>query len=137
MGINTGFCNVGNFGSDDRMDYTIIGAEANLAARLQSNAEPGGIVLSYETYALVRDIVRAQPQEPIAMKGIGRKIVPYVVEGLVEDVQQRTSVISEHATGMDLFLDLELLDKTARERTRRLLQQALAALEVETKPETT
>ena len=35
MGINTGYCNVGNFGSDDRMDYTIIGAEANLAARLQ------------------------------------------------------------------------------------------------------
>ena len=53
MGINTGYCNVGNFGSDDRMDYTIIGAEANLAARLQSIAEPGGIVLSYETYALV------------------------------------------------------------------------------------
>ncbi|MGH8733491.1 MAG: adenylate/guanylate cyclase domain-containing protein, partial [Burkholderiales bacterium] len=41
MGINTGFCNVGNFGSNDRMDYTIIGAEANLAARLQSIAEPG------------------------------------------------------------------------------------------------
>lgn len=59
MGINTGFCNVGNFGSDDRMDYTIIGAEANLAARLQSVAEPGHIVVSYETYALVRDIVVA------------------------------------------------------------------------------
>ena len=41
MGINTGYCNVGNFGSADRMDYTIIGAEANLAARLQSIAEPG------------------------------------------------------------------------------------------------
>jgi class 3 adenylate cyclase len=36
MGINTGYCNVGNFGSNDRMEYTIIGAEANLAARLQS-----------------------------------------------------------------------------------------------------
>ncbi len=48
MGINTGYCNVGNFGSDDRMDYTIIGAEANLAARLQSIAPPGRIVLSYE-----------------------------------------------------------------------------------------
>lgn len=53
MGINSGYCNVGNFGSSDRMDYTIIGAEANLAARLQSIAEPGGIVLSYETFALV------------------------------------------------------------------------------------
>ena len=41
MGINSGYCNVGNFGSDDRMDYTIIGAEANLAARLQSIADPG------------------------------------------------------------------------------------------------
>ena len=41
------------------MDYTIIGAEANLAARLQSIAQPNGIVLSYETYALVRDLVRA------------------------------------------------------------------------------
>ena len=59
MGINSGYCNVGNFGSSDRMDYTIIGAEANLAARLQSIAEPGGIVLSYETFALVSDIVRA------------------------------------------------------------------------------
>ncbi|TIL80283.1 MAG: adenylate/guanylate cyclase domain-containing protein, partial [Mesorhizobium sp.] len=83
MGINTGYCNVGNFGSDDRMDYTIIGAEANLAARLQSIAEPGGICLSYETYALVRDLVRARPLAPIAMKGISREVVPYEVEGLL------------------------------------------------------
>ena len=137
MGINTGFCNVGNFGSDDRMDYTIIGAEANLAARLQSIAEPGGIVLSYETYALVRDVVRAAPKEPITMKGISRQVVPYVVEGLTEDMAQRVSVISEHATGLDLFLDLDLLDKSAHERTRRLLKEALAALEVRTQPGTT
>ena len=65
MGINTGYCNVGNFGSNDRMDYTIIGAEANLAARLQSIAEPGQIVISYETYALVRDVVAAQELAPI------------------------------------------------------------------------
>ena len=136
MGINTGFCNVGNFGSDDRMDYTIIGAEANLAARLQSIADPGGIVLSYETYALVRDIVRATPQEPITMKGIRRQIVPYVVEGLVKEMQQRTSVISEHGTGIDFFLDLELLDKSTRERTRRLLQEALTALDTRPRPET-
>ena len=65
MGINTGYCNVGNFGSAERMDYTIIGAEANLAARLESIAEPGGIVMSYETYALVSDHIEAKPLEPI------------------------------------------------------------------------
>jgi class 3 adenylate cyclase len=129
MGINTGFCNVGNFGSADRMDYTIIGAEANLAARLQSIAEPGGIVLSYETYSLVRDVVRAHALPSITMKGISREVVPYAVDGLVEDLKQRPRIISEQAAGVDLFLDLELIDKAAIERTRALLENALAALE--------
>ena len=129
MGINTGFCNVGNFGSADRMDYTIIGAEANLAARLQSIAEPGGIVLSYETYSLVRDMVRAHALAPITMKGISREVVPYAVEGLTEELRQHPRVISEQAAGIDLFLDFERIDPAALERTRALLQQALAAIE--------
>ena len=79
IGINSGYCNVGNFGSADRMEYTIIGAEANLAARLQSIAEPGEIVMSYETYALVKDIVSAHALPPISVKGITREVVPYVI----------------------------------------------------------
>jgi hypothetical protein len=46
-------------------------------------------------------------------------------------------VISEYATGIDLFLDLEVLDKKALERTRRLLQDAIAALDLRAKPGTT
>jgi class 3 adenylate cyclase len=133
MGINTGYCNVGNFGSEDRMDYTIIGAEANLAARLQSIAEPGGIVMSYETYSLVRDMVRAKPLEPIAMKGISHKVVPYRFDGLTEELKQRPGVISEHGTGVEVFLDLDVMDGRAAERVRRLLREALAALEVKAK----
>jgi class 3 adenylate cyclase len=129
MGINTGYCNVGNFGSEDRMDYTIIGAEANLAARLQTAAEPGGIVLSYETYALVRGMVRARPLAAISMKGISRKVVPYVVEGLVGKTAQRPRVISEHAAGIDLFLDLEALDEKAKAQARRRLREAIAAID--------
>jgi adenylate cyclase len=129
MGINTGFCNVGNFGSEDRMDYTIVGAEANLAARLQSIAEAGQIVMSYETYALVRDLVRARPLPPIHMKGITREVVPYAVEGLLDEMMQRPKVISEHAKGVDVFLDLEVIDPAVAERTRRLLQEAVVALE--------
>jgi class 3 adenylate cyclase len=134
MGINTGYCNVGNFGSEDRMDYTIIGAEANLAARLQSIAEPGGICLSYETYALVRDMVRASPLQPISMKGISREVVPYSVEGLLGELAQRPQVISEHGKGLDLFLDLEAMDERSIERAQKRLTEALLALSGRAKP---
>jgi class 3 adenylate cyclase len=134
IGINSGYCNVGNFGSDDRMAYTIIGAEANLAARLQSIAEPGGVVLSYETYALVRDLVRAHPLPAIHMKGISREVVPYAVDGLLREVGQRPQVISEHAKGLDLFVDLDVIDERGAERARRRLEELLAALEGRTKP---
>ena len=130
MGINTGFCNVGNFGSDVRMAYTIVGAEANLASRLQDIAEPGGICLSYETYALVRDMVRAKPLPSIAIKGIGREIVPYAVEGLLGELAQRSQIIAEHVTGLDLFLDLDAIPDADVDRARKRLAEALAALDL-------
>ena len=129
MGINTGFCNVGNFGSADRMDYTIIGAEANLAARLQSIAEPGHIVISYETYALVRDILVAQALPPITMKGISREVVPYTVGGMVDAAGQHIAVFSEHMTGLDFYLDPSMVNAGSTERIRGVLQDAIAALE--------
>src|SRR5689334_14508721 len=129
MGINTGFCNVGNFGSDDRMDYTIIGGEANLAARLQSIAEPGGLVLSYETYALTRDIVAARPLAPITVKGIAHPIVPYTVEGLMTDSGVEVPVINEHADGLDLYIDIAGINGDAAERAVRVLREALHRIE--------
>jgi citrate lyase gamma subunit len=129
MGINTGFCNVGNFGSSDRMDYTIIGAEANLAARLQSNAEPGQIVLSYETYVLVRDIVVAQAQPPIMMKGISREIVPYAVRGTLDAAGEKIEIFREHMAGLDLYLNPSMVNTNHAEHIRTVLQEALKALE--------
>jgi adenylate cyclase len=129
MGINTGYCNVGNFGSADRMDYTIIGAEANLAARLQSIAEPGHIVVSYETYALVRDILVAHALPPITMKGISREVVPYAVEGMLDAMGQMVEIFSEHMTGLDFYLDPSMVNVGSAERIRALLQKAITALD--------
>jgi adenylate cyclase len=129
MGINTGYCNVGNFGSDDRMDYTIIGAEANLAARLQSIAEPGHIVVSYETYALVRDILVAHALPPITMKGISREVVPYAVEGMLDEMGHKIQIFSEHMTGLDFYLDPSMLTVGSAEKIRALLEDAIVALE--------
>jgi adenylate cyclase len=129
MGINTGYCNVGNFGSTDRMDYTIIGAEANLAARLQSIAEPGHIVLSYETYALVRDSVVAHALPSITMKGISREVVPYSVEGMLDGSGNKVEIFSEHMTGLDFYLDPSMVTAGSADRIRNILRSALSALE--------
>jgi class 3 adenylate cyclase len=129
MGVNTGFCNVGNFGSIDRMDYTAIGAEVNLAARLQSIADPGHIVISYETYALVRDIVAARSLPEISVKGVSRKVVPYVVEGVLDASGRKIEIFSEHMTGLDFYLDPRAVDAAALERIRATLKNAIAALE--------
>ena len=128
MGINTGYCNVGNFGSDQRMDYTIIGAEANLAARLQSIAEPGGIILSYETFALVSDLVRARALDPITLKGISRPIVPYAIARSDSDGEVEQMVITERTPGLDLFLDTRVVDSSSAARIENALEGALAAL---------
>ena len=129
MGINTGFCNVGNFGSNDRMDYTIIGAEANLAARLQAIAEPGQIVISYETYALVRDTIVARAVPPITMKGISREVIPYVVSGVLDSTGRNVQVFSEHMTGLDFYFNAGMIDSTNAPHIREILQDALKALD--------
>ena len=129
MGINTGFCNVGNFGSNDRMDYTIIGAEANLAARLQAIAEPGQIVISYETYALVRDTIIARALSPITMKGISREVIPYVVSGVLDATGRNVQVFSEHMTGLDFYFNAGMIDSTKAPQIREILQDALRALD--------
>ena len=128
MGINTGFVNVGNFGSIDRMDYTIIGGEANLAARLETSAEPGGIVISYETYAVVRDIVAAHEQPPIRVKGINRDVVPYVVDGLLDASGRTVRVVNVHTPGLDLYLDPSKIDRAEADRIRQILRDALDRL---------
>jgi hypothetical protein len=129
MGINTGYCNVGNFGSADRMDYTIIGAEANLAARLQAISEPGRIVLSYETYALVREVVIAHALPATTMKGINREIVPYVVEAMLNAAGEKMQIFSEHMTGLDFYLDPSAVDAGSAAQIRKLLMHAIVALD--------
>jgi len=129
IGINTGFCNVGNFGSTDRMDYTIQGAEVNLAARLQSIAQPGHIVISYQTYAFVREILVAHPLPPITMKWISRAVIPYAVEGMLDEAGQKVEVLSEHMAGLDFYLNPSMVHSDSAERIRALLKDAILALD--------
>ncbi len=119
MGISTGFCTVGNFGSQDRMDYTIIGNEVNLAARLESVAEPGSILLAHETNALVRDIVLTEEQPPITVKGFVKPINTYKIVGTYDELVESGKVVLQERKGLRLLVDLTKQDKS----------EAIAALE--------
>jgi adenylate cyclase len=110
IGINTGFCTVGNFGSEDRMDYTIIGNEVNLAARLQSHAEPGGILVTHETAALIKDTILTEEQEAVAMKGFGPVRI-YRVVGIYDELEQDGHIIQEEHDGFRLLVDLTKSDR--------------------------
>jgi class 3 adenylate cyclase len=112
MGITTGFCTVGNFGSQDRMDYTIIGNEVNLAARLQSTAEPGSILLSHETNALVQDIVLTEEQPPITVKGFLKPISTYKIVGTYVDLVGSGRIVLQERKGLRVLVDLTKQDKS-------------------------
>jgi class 3 adenylate cyclase len=82
MGINTGQASVGAFGSPSRVEYTAIGRQVNLAARLQAQCDPDRILISHATYTLVRDEIRCTAKGDIALKGFQRPVPVYEVDPL-------------------------------------------------------
>lgn len=80
VGINSGECFAGNFGSESRLEYTIIGKNVNIAQRLESNAGPGKILISESTYDLIKSKVNCLNNGYIKVKGIERPLNTFWVE---------------------------------------------------------
>jgi class 3 adenylate cyclase/PAS domain-containing protein len=128
IGINTGYCTVGNFGSEDRMDYTLNGSEVNLAARLESCAEVGKILLAHETYSLVKDSVLAEERESLTVKGFARPIRNYTVVGPRQELARQGRIINQTNDGLALSIDRNKLTEESATEAIRTLQQALARM---------
>ena len=79
MGITTGFCTVGNFGSEQRLDYTVLGSPVNLAARLQGIADPDTILIDENTHGLIDSHVSCERAHEITPKGFVRPVQVYKV----------------------------------------------------------
>jgi len=105
MGLSTGYCTVGNFGADMRMDYTIIGREVNLASRLENAAEAGEILIPHETWSLIKDLIMCRDKGRIEVKGFSRPVQIYQVVGLRRDLGAAPTFVEHELPGFSMYLD--------------------------------
>lgn len=130
MGVTTGYCHVGNFGSASRMSYTIIGKEANIAARLQSAANPDEILITDETFQQVKTQIRCLDCGEISLRGIAQPLQTWQVQGRYENVPTLQRRWSEYELdGFNMQLDLDLVKAYDKEKIKIALKQVAENLD--------
>ena len=107
IGIHNGLCNVGNFGSAQRLDYTAIGRSVNVAARLEQAAPKNSILVSSAIRNLIKNKFETSSPIEVKAKGIEKPIPSYVLN---RQESQNTKVIKE-LDGLKLEYDPKKIDK--------------------------
>ena len=126
MGIHSGICTVGNFGSEDRLDYTVIGNGVNLAARLEANSESNKILISEDTYLLVKEEIKCIKKQEISVKGISYPIQTYEVSGFTSSSSSYSSKLVKSIPGLSLTFDPNEIEDN--ERAMKLISDVLSRL---------
>jgi class 3 adenylate cyclase len=122
IGINTGYCTVGNFGSAMRMDYTAIGGEVNLSARIQGVGPRDGVLISHSTWALVHERFKTIETASASVKGFSSPIRLYQV---LDDDEEEGGLVHHRGIGYDIRVSAEDLTDESRAKVAEILTSLL------------
>ena len=128
IGINSGYCTVGNFGSYERMDYTIVGSPVNIAAGLQSACVPNSILVSNNTQALIAERFQFLSKGRLSLKGIAEEVEAFEILFDIEaSPKSEPSIDAQLATLREQLtrIDLEQLREEEKERLLNTMSKLL------------
>ena len=133
IGITTGYCHVGNFGSNNRISYTIIGKEANLASRLESIAGKGDILISQRTYDYVCHDYECEYAGTYQLKGFDSSINAWQVLDPDANKGRLSKWVDHTLPGFNLHLNFKDMQNYDYKEIKSKLNFALERIEKEEK----
>ena len=128
MGISTGYCTVGNFGTDSRMDYTIIGKEVNLASRLENEANPGSILVCKNTHNLIKESIDCEECGSTHVKGFRDPVATYQIIDHRQVEHDADRVVGQDIDGFKLHMDNDKIKEEDRRKIAETLERAAISL---------
>ena len=132
MGIATGYCHVGNYGTPHRMSYTIVGRDANIASRLQTAAQVDQILISEETFNLVKDEFLCIQHDSLQLKGIAESVKTWqVVERYHESIEKYRTWFDFESKGFNLLLNLDQTPIYDYPELIKIMQEAIDRIKLQ------
>ena len=133
IGITTGYCHVGNFGSNNRLSYTLIGKEANLASRLEAAASKGQIFISESTHDYISHDYDCEYAGAFQLKGFDNKVSAWQVLDPDENKGQLSKWVDHTLPGFNLHLNFRDMQDNDYQDIRDRLNLALERIEQQEK----
>ena len=109
-------------------DYTALGAHVNLASRLESAGKPGEILISYETWSVIKETILCRDKGQVKAKGFSHAIQVYEVLGSRKELGGNQLYLSESMDGFSMHLDMLKVKNYDKDRVVAYLEKAAKSL---------